>query len=83
MDARNILDLAWIIPVLPAAGALTMVFLLVESAVSLAHKAGESAFGIGLPLLIALGSLITGLILMLMARMALPAFFKRKAFAAV
>ena len=68
---------------LPAAGALTMVFLLIESAVSLAHKAGESAFGIGLPLMIALASLVTGLILMLIARVASPAFFKRKVFAAV
>jgi len=65
--------------VLPAVGAVTMVFLLVESAISLANKAGGSAFGIGLPLAIAAASLSTGIILMLAARRALPAFFKRKA----
>ncbi len=66
----------------PAAGAMTMVFLLVESAISLAHKAGGSAFGMGLPLAIALSSLVSGVALMLAARWALPAFFQKKALVA-
>jgi amino acid transporter len=61
--------------VLPALGGVTMVFLLVESCISLANKASGS----GLPLAIASASLITGMILMFAARRALPAFFKRKA----
>jgi hypothetical protein len=39
--------------VLPAVGSVTMVFLLVESCISLANKASGSAFGMGLPLAIA------------------------------
>jgi amino acid transporter len=74
-SARNFI----LMGLLPAVGAVTMAFLLVESAISLANKAGGSAFGIGLPLAIAAASLSTGIILMLAARRALPAFFKRKA----
>ncbi len=54
-SARNFM----LMGLLPAVGAVTMVFLLVESAISLAHKAGASAFGIGLPLAIAAVSLST------------------------
>ncbi len=67
---------------LPGLGGATMVFLLVESCLSLARKAPPSAFGIGLPLGIAAASLITGIILMFAARRALPAFFRRKGFMA-
>ncbi len=67
---------------LPGLGGATMVFLLVESCLSLARKAPPSAFGIGLPLGIAAASLITGIILMFAARRALPAFFRRRAFMA-
>jgi amino acid transporter len=63
----------------PALGGATMVFLLVESCLSLVRNASGAAFGIGLPLAVAAGSLITGIILMVAARLALPAFFRRKA----
>jgi hypothetical protein len=59
---------------LPATGGAMMIFLLVESSLSLARKAS----GIGLPLGIALASLVTGIALMLAARRALPGFFRRK-----
>jgi hypothetical protein len=68
---------------LPALGGATMVFLLVESCLSLARKAPQSAFGIGLPLGIASASLVTGIVLMFAARRALPAFFRRRALASV
>ena len=68
--------------VLPALGGATMVFLLVEFCISLARKAPQPAFGIGLPLAIAAACLIIGIILMLVARRALPAFFRRKGFSA-
>jgi hypothetical protein len=74
-SARNFM----LMGVLPALGGATMVFLLVESGLSLARKASGSAFWIGLPLAIASASLITGIILMVAARRALPAFFRRKA----
>lgn len=57
--------------VVPALGGAAMVFLLVESALSLARNASV------LPLAIAAASLVAGLILMLAARRALPAFFRR------
>ena len=66
---------------LPALGGATMVFLLVESCLSLARKAPQSAFGIGLPLGIASASLVAGIILMFAARRALPAFFRRRGLA--
>ena len=69
--------------VMPALGGAMMVFLLVEFCLSLARKAPQSAFGIGLPLGIASASLVTGIILMLAARRALPGFFRRRALAAV
>jgi hypothetical protein len=68
---------------IPALGGATMVFLLVESCLSLARKAPPSAVGIGLPLGIASASLVTGIILMFAARKALPAFFRRRALATV
>jgi len=69
--------------VLPALGGVMMVFLLVESCLSLARKASPSAFGIGLPLGIASASLVSGIILMFGARRALPGFFRRRALATV
>ncbi len=69
--------------VMPAIGGATMIFLLVESCLSLARKAPQSAFGIGLPLGIASASLVTGIILMFAARRALPGFFRRRALATV
>jgi amino acid transporter len=74
-SARNFM----LMGVLPALGGATMVFLLLESGLSLARKASGQAFGIGLPLAIASASLITGIILMVAARRALPGFFRRKA----
>ena len=68
---------------LPALGGAMMVFLLVESCLSLARKAPQSAFGIGLPLGIASASLVSGIILMFAARRALPGFFRRRALATV
>jgi amino acid transporter len=68
---------------MPALGGSMMVFLLVESCLSLARKASQSAFGIGLPLGIASASLVTGIILMFAARMTLPAFFRRRSLATV
>jgi amino acid transporter len=68
---------------LPAIGGAMMVFLLIESCLSLARKAPPAAFGIGLPLGIASASLVTGIILMFAARKALPGFFRRTAFASV
>ncbi len=64
---------------IPAAGGAIMVFLLVESCISLAGKESGAAFGLGLPLATALGSLVAGVILMFAARAALPAFFRRTA----
>jgi amino acid transporter len=61
---------------LPGAGGLIMLLLLVESCISLAGKGTVTVFGVGLPLAVALASLLIGLILMLAARMASPAFFR-------
>jgi hypothetical protein len=74
-SARNFI----LMGVLPALGGVTMVFLLVESCISLANKASGSAFGMGLPLAIASATLVVGIILMFAARRASPAFFRRKA----
>lgn len=78
LSARNFV----LMGLLPGAGALSMVFLFVESAKSLAAKAEGAAFGMGVPLAIALGSLVLGGAFMAAARKALPDFFRRKALAA-
>jgi amino acid transporter len=74
-SARNFI----LMGLLPLLGGATMVFLLAESCISLANKASGSAFGMGLPLAIATATLFIGIILMVAARRALPAFFRRKA----
>jgi amino acid transporter len=66
----------------PAAGGAAMIVLLVESCLSLAGRDSGTAFGLGLPLATALGSLLAGVILMIAARLASPAFFRRKGFEA-
>jgi hypothetical protein len=68
------------IGVLPALGALTVVWLFVKSCFDLAKpSAGATVIlGVGGPLVIGLGALIVGVVLMVFAQYSLPEFFKRK-----
>ncbi len=63
----------------PAAGALTMLFLFIRSCVTLAGTGATAIFGLGTPLVIGLGALFTGFLLMALARLRLPDFFRESA----
>ena len=66
----------------PLAGAAMLGYVFVKECISLANPAnsesGNSWFGIGPPLVIAVGFLGLGLVLMLLQRRAHPAYFRRK-----
>ena len=66
----------------PLIGALILGWAFVKSIIDLSNPAnsesGESWFGLGPPLVIAIGFLILGVILMLIQFAHMPAFFKRK-----
>jgi amino acid transporter len=69
--------------VAPLLGALILTWALVRSAIDLADPAnsesGDSWFGYGPPLVIAVGFLVLGLVLMLVMRLTNPDFFRRRA----
>ncbi len=66
----------------PLIGAAILAWAFVKSIIDLSNPAnsesGESWFGLGPPLVIAIGFLILGVILMLIQFAHMPAFFKRK-----
>jgi amino acid transporter len=70
----------FLIGLLPAAGALTMVALFVKSCFDLSSPSSGSTviFGTGGPLVIGVGALLVGAIVMAFAQLALPEFFRRK-----
>jgi amino acid transporter len=62
----------------PFTGALLMVFLFVKSCIALAGSASTTILGIGTPVFIGAGSLLAGFLLMTLARLSVPAFFRQK-----
>lgn len=75
-NARNF----FLIGLLPAAGALTMVALFVKSCFDLSNPSSGSTviLGTGGPLVIGVGALLVGAIVMAFAQLALPEYFRRK-----
>jgi amino acid transporter len=69
-----------LIGVVPALGGLIMLVLFVEACVSYYNPAEDktSFEGIGTPVIFGAGALVLGFVLMLLARVGLPNFFKRK-----
>lgn len=61
---------------IPLFGTLVMVFVFVRSCFILAATGSAVIFGIGMPLVIGLGSLLAGCLLMLLAEFNSPAFFR-------
>jgi amino acid transporter len=68
--------------VAPLLGALILTWALVRSAIDLSDPAnsesGDSWFGWGPPLVIGVGFLVIGLVLMVVCRMTMPEFFRRR-----
>jgi hypothetical protein len=62
----------------PVTGALLMVFLFVKSCIALASSGSTTILGIGAPVAIGAGSLLIGFVLMMLARLGAPAFFRQK-----
>jgi hypothetical protein len=62
----------------PVTGALLMVFLFVESCIALVNSGSTMILGIGAPVAIGAGSLLAGFVLMMLARLCAPAFFRQK-----
>jgi amino acid transporter len=73
-SARNFV----LMGLVPVTGALLMVFLFVKSCIALASSGSTTILGIGAPLAIGVGSLLTGFALMMLARLSTPAFFRHK-----
>lgn len=77
-SAKNLI----FIGVLPTLGGVILTYLLVRSAIDFWDPAnsesGDSWFGIGPPLVIGVGSMVLGLILMIVQSIKQPEFFKRK-----
>jgi amino acid transporter len=63
---------------IPVTGALLMTFLFVKSCFALASSGSVTILGIGAPLAIGAGSLLAGLVLMMLARLSTPGFFRQK-----
>ena len=72
-----------LVGVVPLIGAIVMTYILVKSIIDLSKpensESGESWFGLGPPLVIAIGFMILGVILMLLALVQPSEFFQRKA----
>jgi len=68
-----------VIGVIPAIGALSMFALFIGSCINFANpdQSKTSFGGIGAALIFGAGGLLVGVVLMLWARFALPAFFQR------
>jgi amino acid transporter len=66
--------------VLPALGALIMLALLIAACINYSDpsQGKTSIHGIGAPLVFGVGAIVVGLLLMVLARLALPDFFRRK-----
>jgi hypothetical protein len=64
--------------VFPTAGGIIMLFLFVESAAGLSKTGSSVIFGVATPLAIGAGSLLAGLLLMILAQWSLPDFFRQK-----
>jgi amino acid transporter len=64
--------------VFPTAGALLMVFLFIESVLTLNKTATASILGLATPLAIGAASLLLGIVLMFLAQWTSPDFFGRK-----
>ncbi len=64
--------------VFPTAGGIIMLFLFVESALVLSETGSSAIFGVATPLAIGAGSLVAGLVLMIMAQWHLPDFFRQR-----
>lgn len=66
--------------VVPALGALIMLALLIAACITYSDPSqGKTAFhGIGAPLVFGVGAIVLGVILMVLMRLALPDFFRRK-----
>jgi amino acid transporter len=75
-SAKNFL----LIGVVPALGGISMLLLLIASSINYANpdQSKTSFFGVGAALIFGAGALILGLLLMALARLSLPDFFKRK-----
>jgi membrane protease YdiL (CAAX protease family) len=67
--------------VIPFAGGVMLTYIFIKSYIDL-HPAdsgySKAVAGIGAPVVIGIGSLLLGVVLMVFARFAYPAFFKRK-----
>jgi amino acid transporter len=70
-----------LIGVVPAAGGIAMLALFVGACVNYLNpdQSKTAIYGIGAALIFGIGALVLGLVLMVLARLALPDFFKRKA----
>ncbi len=64
--------------IFPTAGGVIMLFLFAESAIALNKPGSPAMFGVAMPLAIGVGSLLTGLLLMIVAQWNLPGFFRQK-----
>jgi len=64
--------------VFPTAGGIIMMFLFAKSAIALSKTGSSAIFGVAAPLAIGAGSLLAGLLLMVLAQWNLPGFFMQK-----
>ncbi len=64
--------------VFPTAGGIMMLYLFVESALALGKTGSSAVFGVSMPLAIGAGSLLAGLLLMILAQWGLPDFFRQR-----
>ena len=77
-SARNFL----FIGVAPVVGGVILTWMLVQSVIDLSNpensESGDSWFGVGPPVVIAVGLMLVGVVLMLYQRVTMPEFFRRK-----
>jgi amino acid transporter len=76
-SARNF----FLIGLVPVLGGLMLFGIFVKAMIFYGHRANNyspDALGIGLPVVIGIGSLLIGVVLMLLTRIRLPEFFKRQ-----
>jgi amino acid transporter len=67
-----------LVGVLPAVGGLIMLALFVKSCIDLSRQGSTKIFGIGDPVVIGLGALLSGFLVMALAQRGAPDFFRRK-----